>query len=367
LLALAHQRLGEIDTAERWLEKAEQWLDRSRRDKPHDDTLGRPVPWPAWLEVQLLRDEAENLEERDRQTLAELDRAVQKAPDDPAGWRERARFRLWRRDWDEAAADYGRALEKKPEDASLWLERGRFLGLRGRWRQAATDLDRAAELRPRDAAVRLECGRAHAEAEQWREAAAQFEKACELLPNEPSAWYYQALARLGADQTEEYRRVCAAMMQRFAKSNQTAVTQVVVQACRLAPGAVADLAPVLRLAERAVEEKPASYPALRLRGQVLYRAEQFDAAAKQLETALRVHAVEDLLFATDAFYLAMAEQRRGRANEARKWLDRATRITTEAGRQEPPEGSLIPREPWFNRLVLQLLQREAETLVRPAP
>lgn len=51
----------------------------------------------------------------------------------------------------------------------------------------------------------------------------------------------------------------------------------------------------------------------------------------------------------------MAEHRRGRADEARRWLDKAAA-------EEPPAGA-----PWNRRVTRDLLRREAEGLIRPQP
>jgi hypothetical protein len=66
------------------------------------------------------------------------------------------------------------------------------------------------------------------------------------------------------------------------------------------------------------------------------------------------------------FYLAMAHHRLGHADEARRWLDRATQGTQEAlkspaeppGKSGNPDGVIPPN--WCRRLTLGLLRREAE-------
>src|SRR5262249_4588486 len=85
LLALAYQRLGKQDEARRWLTRATAWLDGPRQTVqaagglasarrgqvaalltmraswPCADVRGRGLGWQAWLELEILRREAERL------------------------------------------------------------------------------------------------------------------------------------------------------------------------------------------------------------------------------------------------------------------------------------------------------------------
>jgi tetratricopeptide (TPR) repeat protein len=60
-LALAEQRLGKADEAQRWLAKAQNWLDQYRDGMPPnaDTKLGLHIH--NWLEANILRREAESL------------------------------------------------------------------------------------------------------------------------------------------------------------------------------------------------------------------------------------------------------------------------------------------------------------------
>jgi len=57
----------------------------------------------------------------------------------------------------------------------------------------------------------------------------------------------------------------------------------------------------------------------------------------------------------------MAHHRLGQGDEARKWLDKAMHWMDQPG-QEKGKNAM----PWNRRLTLQLLRREAETLIRGA-
>src|SRR5262249_15208589 len=110
-----------------------------------------------------------------------------------------------------------------------------------------------------------------------------------------------------------------------------------------------------------------SHAALNTHGAALYRAGRFDAAVRRLEEA--VAAPGNSGAAWDWLFLAMAHQRQGHGDEARRclekavrWIDQAEAATT---RDRPPRTPLG----WQQRLELQILRREAEELVmgKPSP
>src|SRR5205807_850000 len=60
------------------------------------------------------------------------------------------------------------------------------------------------------------------------------------------------------------------------------------------------------------------------------------------------------------FFLAMAHQRLGHGEEARRWLSEAVRVADqELAAKSPP--------PWNRRVTLQILRREAEGLIGRSP
>ena len=60
-LAMAHHRMGHLDEAKAFHDKATRWLAASTRDKPVDETFGPRILWQNWLELQVLSREAEAL------------------------------------------------------------------------------------------------------------------------------------------------------------------------------------------------------------------------------------------------------------------------------------------------------------------
>jgi WD40 repeat protein/serine/threonine protein kinase/tetratricopeptide (TPR) repeat protein len=60
-LAMAHHRLGHADQARQWLEKTVRWIDQAKGGKPQNATFEGALQWHQWVELELLRHEAELL------------------------------------------------------------------------------------------------------------------------------------------------------------------------------------------------------------------------------------------------------------------------------------------------------------------
>src|SRR5262249_8931116 len=167
-LAMTHHRLGNSGEARRWLEKAVQWLDESTLERPKDAGLGIPVPWSTWLQVQLLRQEAEVL----IKGTPHID--PEPAPGAHATRLAYARAHLRLGQWDQAAADFSRVIERRPKDLGLRTERLTCYLRLGQWEKAALDFDVLLEVRPTDLALQAERGRCRLRAGKANEAAADF-------------------------------------------------------------------------------------------------------------------------------------------------------------------------------------------------
>jgi tetratricopeptide (TPR) repeat protein len=60
-LAMAHQRLGHADEARNWLRKAGDWIDKAVKDDVKEAAPGIGIDWDNRLELQLIREAAEEL------------------------------------------------------------------------------------------------------------------------------------------------------------------------------------------------------------------------------------------------------------------------------------------------------------------
>jgi tetratricopeptide (TPR) repeat protein len=192
---------------------------------------------------------------------------------------------------------------------------------------------------------------------------ARLAKAIELKPDDVALRYFYALAQAEAGDLTGYRNACAAMLDRFGRTENPDVADRVAWTLGLAPDAVKDLDQAVKLAEMAVrnDSKNKAHP-LTL-GSALYRAGRFGEAIVRLNetSADQGQAATNLSSPIYAwFFLAMAHHRLGHAEESRKWLDKA-RKRAEQEIKNPSNGGFLT---WNRRVTWQLLRREAEALLR---
>src|SRR5262249_29852770 len=154
-------------------------------------------------------------------------------------------------------ADYGKVIELSPNDADAWASRGR----------------------------------AYAELGQWDKAASDFSRAIAQGHEDPSAFRDLALARLGAGDVANYKKVCERIAKRF--GNSRTAGQAVGWICALAPDALPDLKTVLQQAQRVQADNPKSAAHLVAVGALLYRTGQFQPALQQLEKAQPLRTATD--------------------------------------------------------------------------
>jgi WD40 repeat protein/serine/threonine protein kinase/tetratricopeptide (TPR) repeat protein len=380
-LAMAHQRLGHDRAYKRWLEQATDWLDHSTRDKPKDARAGPSLSWNGWLELQLLRTEAENLVERDRQALAEVEKQLDKEPDDAGGLGRRARLYGRLQQTEKAAADYERLLAKREKDAALWLECGEFHASRLRWDKTAAAWARAAELRPEKKDLRHRVARAYAEAGQWEQALAWFHKdndSADAARN-PAQHYFLALAQLAAGQADSHRQTCDAMLKKLANSAGPDDAERVLTACVLTPSSVTDAKELLAAAEKAHARRQ-DVPCQRLLAYALLRAGKVNEAKEQLgqllaggdrgagqDTTGLVTGSMDSWIANeqsfhrivDTLFLALTLARQGDWLGASAQLARAREWLESAEWKPAPENITSASRFWSKRLIAEQLYQEA--------
>jgi eukaryotic-like serine/threonine-protein kinase len=325
VLAMAYHRLGKAAEARKALDKAAGSIDQWARERYQSGWdwvthLGAeaiwPIPWWDWLECQLYYREAKVL--------------IDGAPpvDDPRLHVLRARAFAGLRWCEKAAQEYDAALKLTPRDPQVLLEAHRN---RGYW-----------------------C----TEQRQWGEAAAEFAKASELQLDDSYLWRFQAVAHLAAGDADAYRRTCAAMLERFEKTEVRLTAGNVLLACVLRDDTLPDMArllPLTRVADRVW------HWGTWVRGAALYRAGRYEESVRSFETAAKTYRPR----AWDWCFLAMAHHRLGHSDEARRCLAEAARWIDEANRHEGDDlsGTGAAWGNWHEPVVYPLLLREAEALL----
>jgi tetratricopeptide (TPR) repeat protein len=293
--------------------------------------LAQP-PRPDSAEVRLGRARAFLALNQPDKVRAEVTRAAELQPKDPAVWQNRGDIFMRLKKWDEALADYGKAVALKPDDHELRDLRANLAGCRGRWAVAAADF--------------------------------ALLKTADDFANSWQPWYRHALTLLADGKKEEYHKACAAMRERFKDTGDMETAFFTAWTCALAPAAVPDFAPALKLAERAVAQDAQDARALVGVGAILYRAGHLKESVKYFHAARAAAHRQDLTsHAYLDYFLAMAHHRLGHKKEAGQCLKEAV---AQADKEIRASAGKIDLERWNRQPTLRLLRTEAEALLGAA-
>jgi eukaryotic-like serine/threonine-protein kinase len=269
--------------------------------------------------------------------------------------------------WEELFRAYEQVIENYPAETEAYWSRGHAHEWLGQWAQAIDDYSRAIELKSHSKAIWGNRAGCYAELSQWKEATADFARAVELNKDDGQLWYRQALVRLQMGDAAGYRKVCADMLGQFGPAAKNDYAVWTVWTCVLAPDAVVDWNAALQFAEKAVAGNPKDNWALHRYGATLYRAGQYQEALEQLTEAEAAYQPTDETLYAIAYnwlFLAMAHQRLGHIEEAKKWHDKAVQWIDRAMQKKPEDPAVANHLPWNRRVTLSLLRPEAEELLR---
>jgi WD40 repeat protein/tetratricopeptide (TPR) repeat protein len=319
------------------------------------------------------------------QVLIDYNRAIELDPEDWRPMYSRARFYAQApADWDKALADYDKVLDRKKDDFEIYQWRAVACEGLKLWDRAIDDYSEALKLKGAERNLLARRGRANAEAQKWKEAAADLAQATGLDPSNYNLWYQMAVAQLAQNDKEAYRKTCHDMLHRFGRTtnsltaNQVAWTGVL----NLESGITAS--ELVRLAKQAVANSR-GHSALKTLGAAYYRSGEYPSAITQLDDALqevrkvflpqknRLDIDAELgplpelgvyNLASNWLLLAMAYQKNGNPDHARKSLERAILLLDQdtPGKKKDHISSQLY---WNHRVELNLLRREAEELLGP--
>jgi serine/threonine protein kinase/WD40 repeat protein/regulator of sirC expression with transglutaminase-like and TPR domain len=224
----------------------EQWEEAGR---DFAVVLGlQPDFGPAYCQRGL----AQTRQGRHLEAVADFTRAVNLQASQGEAYLARGKAYLETQEWQKGESDFSKFLELKPGQQEGHRLRATAETHLEKWEEALVDLSQAIEIDSgctqawKDrAAIYLRLG-------QWQQAALDFAELQKLEPQEHWHWYQGATLSLHIGQTNEYRRMCREMLMRFGNTDSPEVAERVAKTCCLAPDAISDLAPVLKLADRAV-------------------------------------------------------------------------------------------------------------------
>jgi serine/threonine protein kinase/Flp pilus assembly protein TadD len=319
---------------------------------------------------------AYRLGELGRWSAAEADfaKAVEFKPKDHQVWRERGRLRAELKQWDAAAADFAQALELAPvpplptragaHDPFPWaVDRGGVDDELCRWDEAFA---RVAKLRPTDWGLWFRRCQHYGRLGKWPEAAAAAARTIELKPDYYMAWYLRATLLIQLGDEARYRALCRDALKQFEATADRRAVDLAAKLCLLAPGAVADYAPAVRLVDAALAGSEGSVNYnwwLLTRALADLRAGAFDRAAERLATLPPDNgfmAYDAVRAAARAVILGHSP---GRSEEARRAVAEAKAILDQSC-PDPARGQTFFS--WWDWLHARLFVREAEALLGPA-
>jgi tetratricopeptide (TPR) repeat protein len=182
-------------------------------------------------------------------------------------------------------------------------------------------------------------------------------------PKEPYLWFEQAILCLAVGDAAGYGLSCRNMLKVLGSNDELVWLELAAHACVLAPDGPAQKGEALLLAQRRALVIPGSWSDHVL-GLALYRAGRFAEADALLQGSLDRDPGWDFRV-LDWLDLAMADQRLGRTDEARRWLERAERWVAPRlyGRPGGADRAVPENWNWRDGVQLHLLLREARALI----
>jgi hypothetical protein len=175
---------------------------------------------------------------------------------------------------------------------------------------------------------------------------------------------FENAALLLSGDRKGYANACARMVKRCGKAANLRPYHG-ARACTLAPDALAEASLPGRLAEGELKGAAGQFWSLTEQGALLYRAGWFQQAVALFEHSLRAEAKPGRAV-LNWLTLALAQQRLGRAEEARRWLAKATAWLDQHRDGMPARADEELGLHLHNWLEAHVLRREAEALIRPA-
>jgi serine/threonine-protein kinase len=194
---------------------------------------------------------------------------------------------------------------------------------------------------------------------QWDRAAEDYALVLELDPGPYNRWHQSAALQLQAGFLARYHQHCRTLLRRFGETQEVSVAERVAKTCLLAPERLDDLTLPMQLAERCYRLSPNDEWVLLVKGLADYRARSYEAAVDEIDRGIKES--KDLYCrALSILVQSMASARLGRADQARRSFQQASRIMTETF---PKEGRDDLGSRWLDWLHCRIIHREAEAVM----
>jgi serine/threonine protein kinase/Flp pilus assembly protein TadD len=259
----------------------------------------------------------------------------------------------------EALAEFREGIGLKPDLPNGHIRLGNHFYRHGNFPEAIAEFREAARLQPNSAEGHRRLGLVLAQTGQWRHAAPEFARVVELDFGKQD-WFLGAAVLLEAGDIAGYRRFCEEMLKRFGDTDDPGIAERTAKTCLLAPDAVGNIDPVLKLADFALEKNPSDRWILLTKALADYRAGRFTESAAWLNR-LSLGDGGWVQEATAYAILAMAKSKSGQTEEATAALGQAETILRKL--MTTTEKTQDFGQDWHNWLRARILHREAQNLL----
>jgi tetratricopeptide (TPR) repeat protein len=272
----------------------------------------------------------------------------------------------FRAGWEVLKAKYPQEFSVSAEQPLAWHRRqAEECEAAGEWFAARKHLDPLLEAEPANEAPRRRRARASIALQDWERAGRDYAQLPTLESDLEQACEYAGVLLLQGDK-DGYSQLCRRLLQHFGRNRNPEELYLLARILALAPQDVTEPAEAVERAEKAATARPKEACFFHTLAVAHYRAGQFDRAVQRLRESQGFgwggHVIDWLL-------LAMAHERQGQHEEARRWLDRAVRWWIEQTGTADLGGATgrLPVPSWTDHLEALLLRREAEQLLKEPP
>jgi tetratricopeptide (TPR) repeat protein len=201
---------------------------------------------------------------------------------------------------------------------------------------------------------------------QWNLAADAYARYSRVIKPGPTyshfCFEYAALSLLSGDRTG-YTKACSHMVEEIGKPGGPRAYHI-ARACTLAPDAVTDASLPSRLAASELRSNAKEFWSLTEQGALAYRAGRFQESVPLFEQSLQANSKPGAAV-LNWLWLALANQRLSKTEEARRWLDKAQAWLDQFGDGMPAGAEQTFELHFHNWLEAHILRREAEALIQP--
>jgi tetratricopeptide (TPR) repeat protein len=208
-------------------------------------------------------------------------------------------------------------------------------------------------------------GRAHAARREWSQAADGYARALKHGPTDDGHfWFEYAAVLLLSGDRPGYAQACAHMVERCGQPDGPRAYHV-ARACTLGPDAVADASLPSRLAAPELQSNAKQFWSLTEQGAIVYRAGRFEESVPFFQQSLQANSTPGAAV-VNWLWLALANHRLGKTEEARRWLGKAQAWLDQFGDGMPAGAEQKFGLHLHNWLEANVLRREAEASIRQA-